>query len=269
MTSHNLYVTPKKVESLEECYFYHTLEVPGHGVIKGDVDLRSGVEDYLGKTKFKGKRVLEVGTASGYLCFYMESRGADVVAYDLTPGLPWDFVPHSGDHSKEQELRERGDETISKLNNAYWFCHDAMKSKAKVCYGDIYNIPTDIGPVDISTLCSVLLHVRDPFMAIQNACRLTKETVIISECFSGSRRDIWQRYLGKSIPVMFFQPKADDVKTHRTWWHLTPALITRFIGVLGFGNADVSYSSQMIYGKKVPTFTVVGHRTKPMKKIVC
>jgi predicted nicotinamide N-methyase len=44
----------------------------------------------------RGKRVLEIGTASGFLCFTMERMGAEMVAYDLSGGQDWDIVPYAG-----------------------------------------------------------------------------------------------------------------------------------------------------------------------------
>jgi predicted nicotinamide N-methyase len=38
------------------------------------------VDPYLGNFDFVGKRVLDVGAASGFLTFEMEKRGAEVVA---------------------------------------------------------------------------------------------------------------------------------------------------------------------------------------------
>ena len=63
------YAEPRAVASLDECYFYHTMDVPGHGTIKGEWDLRGRVDDYLGNFDFSGKRVLDVGAASGILSF--------------------------------------------------------------------------------------------------------------------------------------------------------------------------------------------------------
>ena len=79
-----VYAEPRVVTELEECYFYHSMEIPGYGLVEGPWDLRGGVDDYLGGVDLNGKRVLEVGTASGFLCYTMEGRGADVVAYDLS-----------------------------------------------------------------------------------------------------------------------------------------------------------------------------------------
>ena len=81
---------------------------PGYGLVEGPWDLRGGVDDYLGGVDLRDKRVLEVGTASGFLCFTMEGRGAEVVAYDLSDKQSWDVVPYAQyDHeSFDSERRE-------------------------------------------------------------------------------------------------------------------------------------------------------------------
>ena len=87
------WVEPRIIDDMNECYFYHTMDIPGHGLVKGNWDLRGKESEYLGHVDFQGKRVLEIGTASGHLCFSMEKMGAEVVAYDLSPKQDWDFVP--------------------------------------------------------------------------------------------------------------------------------------------------------------------------------
>src|SRR5262249_27999058 len=89
----SIYAAPRDVDDLAHCQFYHTMEIPGHGVVQGEWDLRGGVEEYLGGVDLGGKRVLEMGSASGFLTFEMEKRGADVVALDLSEEQLWDYVP--------------------------------------------------------------------------------------------------------------------------------------------------------------------------------
>src|SRR5438445_4191084 len=77
----SIYASPRIVTDLSDCYFYHTMDVPGYGQIVGEWDLREGIRAYLGDVDFRGRRVLEMGTANGFVCFHMEREGADVVAY--------------------------------------------------------------------------------------------------------------------------------------------------------------------------------------------
>jgi 2-polyprenyl-3-methyl-5-hydroxy-6-metoxy-1,4-benzoquinol methylase len=88
-----LYAEPKTNVNLSDCAFYHTMKIPGYGRIEGEWEIRP--RQYLGGVDFRGKRVLELGTADGYLCFYMEHQGADVVACDLSPDASLDMVPMS------------------------------------------------------------------------------------------------------------------------------------------------------------------------------
>ena len=88
-----LHVSPPQGLCLADCDFYHSMSIPGVGEIVGLWDLRETVDDYLGRIDFAGKRVLEIGPASGFLTIEMERRGADVVAVELPDGVGWDFVP--------------------------------------------------------------------------------------------------------------------------------------------------------------------------------
>ncbi len=69
------------------------MDIPGAGEVKGHWDLRDCIKPYLGDYDFKGKRVLDVGAASGFLTFSMEKQGADVVSFDMASGAQWDVVP--------------------------------------------------------------------------------------------------------------------------------------------------------------------------------
>ena len=84
---------PRIVTDLDDCDFYHTMDIPGYGLVHGEWDLRNGIREYFGDADVSGKRVLEIGTASGFGCFYLESQGAEVVAQDLSSSLTWDIVP--------------------------------------------------------------------------------------------------------------------------------------------------------------------------------
>ncbi len=263
----DIYASPRVVKSADDCDFYHTMDIPGHGLIKAQWDLRQKLPEYLGNVDFKGKRVLEVGTADGFLSFHMENQGAQVVGYDLSENESWDVVPYSRYNFAEIVAERKAH--IRRLNNAYWFCHRAFSSNAKVVYGTVYDIPPEIGPVDISTFGAVLLHVRDPFLALQNALRLTKETVIITEpiWWLGWRMQLVRKLANMFMKsYMIFVPNYETCAPSEMWWVLSPKLVKRFIGVLGFEDAKVTYHSQKHEPYRdrrlVPFYTIVGHRTQ-------
>ena len=258
MPAKELYAAPRSVTNLDDCFFYHTMDIPGYGQVKGAWDLRGGEREYLGGVDLKGKRVLEIGTASGFLCFYMESQGAEVVAYDLSEEFAWDIIPYVA--YDYQEFAQERRTLIRQLNNGYWLCHRAYQSNAKIVYGTVYAIPQEIGLVDIATFGSVLLHVRDPFLALYNALRLTRETVIITEpiWYPSWRRRIAERIVG---PHMVFLPDAARSAPKETWWSFPPEIMQRMIGVLGFGNSTVKYHHQKLEGRQILNYTIIGQRT--------
>src|ERR1700722_17438739 len=68
---------------LSGCYFYHTMELPDFGVVHGEWEIRD-FHQYIGSVDLAGKRVLDVGTASGFLSFRAERAGAsEVVSFDV------------------------------------------------------------------------------------------------------------------------------------------------------------------------------------------
>lgn len=255
------YASTRLVGNIKDCHFYHTTDLPGHGVIEGEWDLRAGIDSYLGGVSCRGKRVLEVGTASGFVCFALERQGAEVVAFDLSAEELADVVPFA-QIDVGQRVRQHQSH-IGRLNNAFWLCHRLFDSQARLVHGNVYAIPAGIGPVDVATFGCVLLHLRDPFLALAGALRLTQETVIVTEPLvirSWLKRLILKRFIGPSV---LFCPDFRTATPSTTWWVLTPETVARFLGVLGFEETTLTYHTQLFQGQPVRLFTMVGRRTRP------
>jgi len=262
----------------DDFYFYHTINLPGLGQMDGEWDLRENADNYLGNVNLTNKRVLEMGAANGFLSFYMESKGASVVSYDLSPSHDWDIVPHA---SKDlATLAPERKNHIRKINNAYNLAHSLYNSRAERVYGSVYAIPTSVGLVDVSTFGSILLHVRDPFLALQQAADITKETIVITEVIDNNRQKIFNWLFGwfgaatvrrirhKLLgPSMIFRPIARLGLPEETWWHLTPELLEEFLSVLGFGDVTITYHQQHFvqHNRSQLMYTLVARRTVPLK----
>lgn len=262
-TSAGLFAPPRHVSSVDDCHFYHTMDVPGYGCMRGEWDLRGGEVAYLGGLDVRGKRVLEIGTASGFMCFYMERAGADVVAFDLSPEYSIDVVPYAGLDCECARVEFKSH--IGRVNNAYWLSHPAYGSRARVVYGTVYDIPQELGTFDVSTLGSVLLHLRDPFLALQNVLAHTREAVVITDKSQSALYRLPLRLSDKLGRALFFRPDASTKEPIATWWRLTPQALQRMIAVLGFGKTTVTYHRQTYLGRKQPLFTLVGERTEPLE----
>lgn len=260
MSEQRLYAEPLVITDVRDCGFYHTMEIPGHGLVEGPWDLRRGIDRYLGNVDLADKRVLDVGTASGFLTFHAERRGAQVVSYDLSPEDPWDVVPFAGTDLASYVSERR--EAIRKLNNGYWFCHRAVGSRAQLVHGTLYAMPRAIGPVDVAICGSILLHTRDPFAALQNVLSFTTETIVVTDVMP--RRQLLSHWLGGlRRPQMTFLPQMRKGEPKDTWWILRPQLVRAFMEVLGFEDTTVTSHWQLYGGRKRLLYTVVGRRTKP------
>jgi len=247
MNEDKIFADPVKVEDIGDCYFYHTVELPGHGVINGDWDLRRRVDDYLGKVAFAGKRVLEIGPASGFLTFEMEKRGAEVVSVEVTAEHGWDFVPYPA--SKLEEVFGPRRIVMQRLKNSYWFSHAAQQSKAKVYYGDVYNLPPYLGEFDIAVMGSVLLHCRDPLRIVEQCGKKTR-SLIITDMF---HPDL------EGAPICRLAPTPQNFLWH-TWWHFSTQFFSQFLGVMEFTTSEILRHQQYHRGKAHTLFTIVGQR---------
>jgi SAM-dependent methyltransferase len=268
----DLYARPRAVESVADCYFYHSMEIPGHGEVTGEWDLRGDEHRYLGGADLNGKRVLELGAASGFLTTYMERQGAEVVAYDLSEEHSWDVVPFAAnDAARFGEIYR---EHLRKLNNGFWLNHRAQNLSARLVHGTVYTVPEAIGQVDVATFASILLHLRDPFLALQTSLRLVRDTVIVTDVYPASEYHLVGDFVdapdsdvptplppeAHGQPKATFLPQFWDQAYGDTWWHLSPETVRRWVGVLGFEKSEITYHHAYAGGKRTLLYTVVAHR---------
>jgi len=169
---------------LEECVGYHYINLPGGEVITGQWDLRGRIPEYIGNVDVRGRTVLDVGAASGFLTFEMERLGAaQVVSFDADdhrrianiPVVDSDYV------TNRQKWAADVDSFLTRLRNGYWYNHKRLGSKAACLYGDIYDIKAPDRSFDIVVVGQILVHLRDPITAISEAARVAKDTLIIAE----------------------------------------------------------------------------------------
>lgn len=223
MTEQPLYVTPRDVKSLADCSFYHVTDLPGAGTVGDQWDLRATIDAYLGGADFAGRRVLDVGTASGFLSFEMERRGAEVVSFDIPDGADWNCVPFASPAFDLARLRADLHRHSERIKNSYWYAHRAWQSKARVHYGDIYELPEALGTFEVVVFGMVLPHLRDPFRALASGARLSRDRVVVV-----------QQGLAYAEPVMHFMPDPATCDDPLSWWYMSEGCVERMMGVLGF-----------------------------------
>jgi len=226
MTRQELLARPRVVERLEDCFFYHTTDVPGLGTVRGHWDLRGRFDEYVGGVEVRGRSVLDVGTATGFLSFEAERRGASrVVSHDMSDVRQQKLIPFAGNayyRDRDAWAAEYGRE-IERWQNAYWLCHRLLGSRAEVYYGDVYDLPPSLGPFEVSLVGAVLEHLPDQVSALASVARLTSETLVLVTPL-----------LETDEPVARFEPRASNPAYDFTWWTYSVGLYREVLAILGF-----------------------------------
>lgn len=242
MSDNFKYAEPRHVTKVEDCIFYHHMDLPEVGAVGNGWDLRKSIDDYLGRFDFRGKRALDVGAASGYLTFEMEKRGAEVVSFDMADVSHWQMVPFRAKGFDVERMRKSIQNVTTPVRNAYWLAHRLLKSGARAFYGDIYNIPDAIGEFDVVMLGMVLPHLREPFYALAQTTRLSRDAVIIT-----------QQAPRVAGPMAYFIPNVrlnpNNLETYGAWWVFTEDCFREMLQVLGFRIESVTYKKHLCTGR--------------------
>ncbi len=228
----SLFAPPRFVERLEDCFFYHTMELPGLGVVRGQWDLRERFDDYVGGVSVAGKSVLDIGTATGFLSFESEKRNASrVVSFDLADARQQAFIPFK-DKSYYRDYETfvaNHTAEVERWKNAYWLCHRLLKSQAKVFYGDIFRLPLELGQFEVTIVGAVLEHLNDQITALASIARLTSETMIIVTPLLPTEERIAR-----------LEPTADNPDYDFTWWRYSVGAYREILKILGFSIARIT-----------------------------
>jgi len=241
---------------LSDFVWYHACELPDGTVLPGVWDLRGRESAYLGGVDLAGKRVLELGPATGYLTFAMERMGAEVVAFEAGFDVSIDTLPVRGEDQHEERLRVM-QETIDRNHDGWWYLHRTLGSSATFVQGNIYDMPRDLGTFDVTVVGAILLHLREPWGALSQAARRTTETVIVTEPLQDDLHP-------PESNIMRFSPSAEHHLTN--WWSIYPGAVVSMLARLGFGDTVTTMHGQRHHlahdiGTEAidqPMYTVVG-----------
>ena len=139
---------------------YHALTLPDGTEIPGLISveaLKQRIDSFPIPASLAGRRVLDVGAASGWNSFEMAQRGAGVVAIDCV-----DF----------EELRTANE--LWGLNIDYRIL-------------DVDELDREsIGDFDYVLFFGVLYHLRHPLLALEKVCALTRETAFVESFVTDS-----------------------------------------------------------------------------------
>jgi len=229
------------------------MDLPAYGTVTGHWDLRGREAEYLGNISLRGKRVLEIGPASGCLTVFMESQGAEVMSLETSEDYPWEFfwnLTRDAPPDLASKVADHRKHMLA-IRKGYTLCLSSFSSKAEVHLGSAYDLPNSVGDVDVAVIASVLLHCKDPLRIVEECARLARETVVVVEPYDAR--------LGPG-PCMSFLPSS-NLHAWDTWWSFSPALFVRVLGSMGFTRSTVHFHSQKLHNEQdVDYFTVVASK---------
>jgi SAM-dependent methyltransferase len=250
--------SPRHIDDVSRCYFYHTVDLPD-GTHSGDWDLRADIEAYIGRYPYAGQRVVDIGTASGFVAFEMEKRGAEVVALDFAitenPTSDMGLIPYGSNKNFDEMVRGRI-EGQRALQASFWYMHERLGSHVRYYEGDAQVCPEELRPFDVAFFGSILLHLRDPLGVVSAFGRHARQAVIITEPFENAGH--LEKYA-----VAILRASADEPTNVGTWWYLTPKAWEQFLRVLGYSHFSLTrHSATFVKNKNkvVPHYTLVATR---------
>lgn len=237
---------------VEDCDFYHVVELDDGRRFGGEWDLRGHEQAYLGGQSLTGKSVIEFGPASGWLSQYIARRAVALTILDLPIGSAADIMPFPDVDA--EACRRSGVADVARVRNSWWFTRRMLGFSSNAIYADIYDPPTDLGSFDVAVFGSILLHLAHPFRALQRAAERTRETIIVTDVV-GPQEDLNTRAPGldPTLALMAFGPTPPPIGVVH-WWALSSRVVILMLHRLGFTQTTATRH------RDLPLFTVVGHR---------
>ena len=200
--------------------WYHTLELAPGVVTPGWFDTREAPARAGFPVSLAGRRCLDVGTFDGFWAFEMERRGAaEVHAVDVLDPREWDWPALSPPHVVEAlAARKRGGE-------GFELAQRALGSRVERHERSVYDVTeAALGRFDFIFLGSLLLHLRDPVLALERLRAVCDGELLILDVF-----DPWltARHPRRAVATL-------EGRDRPWWWQSNLAGLVRIVEAAGF-----------------------------------
>jgi tRNA (mo5U34)-methyltransferase len=166
-------ITAGVIDRARELKWYHSLELTPDYVTEGMFDLRDQMDVYGLPARLDGMRCLDIGTWDGFWAFEMERRGAaEVIALDLDDERELDWPPRRRPAKFNEEPRGSG----------FRLAKEQFDSKVERVIQNIYTAtPEELGTFDLVFCGSVMIHLRDQYLALNRIADLCSGLFISAE----------------------------------------------------------------------------------------
>ena len=197
--------------------WYHTMELAPGQETEGMFDLRPFVGEYGLPESLEGKRCLDVGTWDGFWAFEMERRGGEVVGIDLDDERALDYPPRRRPRTFPEEPRGATCAVAA----------EAFGSNVERRVVSVYDARSeDLGTFDFAFCGSVLMHLRDQFLALERIAGLVRPGGLFISAEGYYR---W----GARLPLAISRYRVDRPKDI-VFWEPNPRAWRRMMWSAGF-----------------------------------
>jgi tRNA (mo5U34)-methyltransferase len=200
------------VDRINKIWWYHTIDL-GEGIATaGWTDDRDQVGHHGLPESLRGLRCLDVANWDGFWAFEMERRGAsEVVAIDIER---FDHCDIPARYKPEKVAREVDHPT----GTGFRLAQEVLGSGVRRETCNVYDLSPDrLGFFDIVIVSDLLLHLRDPQLALERIHSVCRGTTLVAEVYDPNLEDgraCLTRFMGghPGNPFLWWLPSAS---THR------------------------------------------------------
>ena len=199
--------TRKLIARLQTDGWYHSIELPGGEVTPGLQtleQLRLRARQFPIPEDLRGKRVLDIGAWDGWFSFEMERRGASVVAVDAVESAK------------------------------FLYAREMLGSKVEYHVSDVYDLrPEELGVFDIVLFLGVLYHLKNPVLALERVCALSRDLVCVESFVTDDGSD------PDAKPSMEFYETTELCGQFDNWVGPNVACLLSFCRTAGFARVSL------------------------------
>lgn len=218
-----------KILAMGNDWHYHTMrDAAGELIWMGQYDLYSLWNQFGIPDDLSGQSVIDIGTAGGFFAFEMEKRNAGpVVATELADVSDWDA---------RRGVSYDGPNIPANNQNDFREVHSRLGSKVELRFGNICQpLHESLGTFDWVIFGSLMTHIRDLMLALENVFKLTKEN-------------------GRAVIISSYLPGQETCALHWIntprpfdWWVPTKNLIPKMLQSVGFKHIEETGDFDLVH----------------------
>ena len=211
---------PLTAASENECRWYHMFDKPDGSVIRGSWDYRHNVDEYLGHVDFRGKSVLEIVPASGFLTVAGAARRVRI-GHRYPRRRCWEYGPGHRDTGRAANVATAC--PTQKVGGSRSGVH-RPRPRFYCGVAGLREVAAQLS-FDICLIGGLLQHVRYPVDVLWIASQAATQ-VIVSERFLPEVEKT-----GEPLARLVPSRRNDFIDS---WWYFSSSAVSNALDIFGF-----------------------------------